>query len=339
MNEPPSRNPTLDDVAALAGVSTATVSRYLNNPKVVAQATAARIAEAIGKTGYIPNLLAGGLASSRSKMVAVLIPHLTDSIFNDTIQTMAEQLAAAGSTVMMGLSGVDSERTDELILAAMGRRVDAIISTAPLGAQTRALVGRFPGLFIQIWELPDDPPGLAVGFSHEAVGRDVARFVHSRGYQRPLLVTAQGARARVRSAGFQAEWASLRTEPAGAGQAVAELAVDIPSRFGHARRLFAQLRRHDPMPDVVVCGSDYLAQGLIVEAQAAGLRVPEDLAVIGFGNASLAGDMRPTITTIDIDGARIAREAIAAIRQHEAGMGLPCRKIDVGFRLIARESA
>ena len=333
MNEPSSRNPTLDDVATLAGVSTATVSRYLNNPKVVAAATAERIREAITQTGYIPNLLAGGLASSKSKMVAVLIPHLTDSIFNDTIQTMAEELASAGTTVMLGLTGVTAERTDELILAAMGRRVDAIISTAPLGPQTRELVERFPGLFIQIWEIPENPPGIAVGFHHREVGRDVARFLQSRGYRRPVLATAEGTRARMRTDGFIEEWRAL------GGGAVREVEVDIPSRFGHARRIFSEMRRMDELPDVVVCGSDYLAQGLIVEAQAAGLRVPDQLAVMGFGNSNIAGDMRPTITTVDIDGARIAREAIAAIRQHEAGAKPMVRCVDVGFRLIARESA
>ena len=118
-----------------------------------------------------------------------------------------------------------------------------------------------------------------------------------------------------------------------------EAEVHIPSRFGHARRVFAEMRRLPELPDVVVCGSDYLAQGLIIEAQAAGLRVPENLAVIGFGNSSIAGEMRPTITTIDIDGARIAREAIAAIHRHTAGENLKHQSIDVGFRLIARESA
>jgi LacI family gluconate utilization system Gnt-I transcriptional repressor len=333
MNEIANRNPTLDDVAALASVSTATVSRYLNNPKVVASATGERIREAIAQTGYIPNLLAGGLASQKSKMVAVLIPHLTDSIFNDTIQPMAEELASAGTTVMMGLTGVTQEQTDQLILAAMGRRVDAIISTAPMGPQTRDLIERFPGLFIQIWELPEDPPQLAVGFSHRDVGRDVARFLQSRGYRRPLVVTADGLRARMRSEGFLEEWQAL------GGGNVPELWVEVPSRFGHARRIFADMRRMAELPDVVVCGSDHLAQGVIVEAQAAGLRVPDQLAVMGFGNAQIAGDMRPTITTVDIDGARIAREAIAAIRQHSAGGKLLVNKVDVGFRLIARESA
>lgn len=333
MSENNGRNPTLDDVALHAGVSSATVSRYINNPSVVAAATAERIRAGIAATGYIPNLLAGGLASSKSKMVAVLIPHLVDSMFNDTIEAMVSELSAAGMTVMLGLTGVSPARTAELIHAALSRRVDAIISTGPLSEETVEQVRRSPALFIQLWELPEDPPGLAIGFSHRDAGRDIARFLIARGYSRPHFVTAEGARARIRRDGFMEEW------QAQGGGPVSEAEVHIPSRFGHARRVFADMRRLDALPDVVVCGSDYLAQGLIIEAQAAGLRVPDNLAVIGFGNSSIAGDMRPTLTTVDIDGARLAREAIAAIRRHSAGESLSTRSIDVGFRLIARESA
>ncbi len=327
------RAPTLDAVAIHAGVSSATVSRFINNPKVVAPATAERIRAAIAATGYIPNLLAGGLASSKSKMVAVLIPHLVDSIFNDTIEAMVEELAAAGFTVMLGLTGVSAERTGELIRAALSRKVDAIISSGPLGPDIPDLVRRNSALFIQIWELPEDPPGLAIGFSHRDAGRDIARFLVSRGYRRPHLITANGARAHIRRDGFIEEWSALGGGP------VTQAQVEIPSRFGHARRIFADIRRLPEMPDVVVCGSDYLAQGLIVEAQSAGLRVPDTFGVVGFGSAAIAGEMRPTITTVDIDGARIAREAIAAIRSHGEGHRLAGRSIDVGFRLIARESA
>lgn len=333
MSDSDSRNPTLDDVAQLAGVSAATVSRYVNSPKVVARSTADRIRSAIAETGYIPNLLAGGLASSKSKMVAVLIPHLVNSIFNDTIEAMVAELSAAGLNVMLGLTGPDAERSDELIRGALSRRVDAIISTGPLSEATVSLVQRSPALFLQIWELPEDPPGLAIGFSHRDAGRDIARFLAARGYRRPHVITATGVRARLRRDAFVEEWASQ------VGGEVTHADVSIPSRFGQARRIFADLRRLPVAPDVVVCGSDYLAQGLIVEALAAKLRVPDDLAVVGFGNSSLAGDMRPTITTVDIDGARIAREAIAAIRRHTAGEGQDHRAIDVGFRLIARESA
>lgn len=325
--------PTLDDVAVRAGVSSATVSRYVNNPKMVAASTAERISAAIAEVGYIPNLLAGGLATSKSRMVAVLIPHLVDSIFNDTIEAMVEELSAGGFTVMLGLTGVSASRTNALIRAALSRKVDAIISTGPIDASIPPLVKRSTTMFIQIWELPEHSVGLAIGFSHRDAGRDMARFLISRGYRLPHLVTADGARARIRRDGFVEEWQAL-----GGGE-VTDAAVDIPSRFGHGRRVFADIRRLPQMPDVVVCGSDYLAQGLIVEAQAAGLRVPDDLAVVGFGNSSIAGEMRPTITTMDVDGRRIAREAIAAIRRHGEGAALPDHPIDVGFRLIARESA
>lgn len=326
------KTPRLDEVAAHAGVSTATVSRFLNNPGMVAAATAERIRAGIAATGYIPNLLAGGLASSRSRLVAVLIPHLEDSIFNDTIERMSNELTAAGTNVMLGLTGVDANRTEDLVRAAISRRADAVISTGPLNDTIRDLVRRSKTTFIQIWELPEDPVDIAVGFSHRDAGRDIARFVVTRGYRRPHLITANGARAQMRRDGFVEEW-----EAQGGGP-VTDDRVDIPSRFGHARRAYSVIRRLDVQPDVVVCGSDHLAQGLIIEAQAAGLKVPDDLAILGFGNSHLAGEMRPTITTVDIDGSRIAREAIAALRRRADGKEVE-RVVDVGFRLIARESA
>jgi LacI family transcriptional regulator, gluconate utilization system Gnt-I transcriptional repressor len=328
----PDKAPTLDDVAARSGVSSATVSRYLNNPVVVKPATSERIRTAISETGYIPNLLAGGLASSRSRMVAVLIPHMQDSIFNDTIERMSEELTSSGNNVLLGLTGVDLDRTEQVIRAALSRRVDAIISTGPVSQSIVDLVRRSKTLFLQIWELPEDPIDIAIGFSHSNVGCEVARFVHARGYRRPHLVTADGKRAAMRRDGFVEEWKkNSRAVPS-------EDSVDIPSRFSQARGVFARLRRLDPSPDVVICGSDHLAQGLIVEAEAAGLKVPEDLAIIGFGNSSIADAMRPTITSVDIDGIRIAREAIAAIRCRAEGRPTE-RIVDVGFRLIARESA
>jgi hypothetical protein len=90
---PSARVPRLEDVAVRAKVSAATVSRFLNTPGVVAEATAARIREAIAATGYVQNLAAGGLASSRSRLIAVLVPDIAQSIFNDTVEAMIGELA------------------------------------------------------------------------------------------------------------------------------------------------------------------------------------------------------------------------------------------------------
>lgn len=329
---PQPKAPTLNDVAREASVSAATVSRFLNSPNVVAEETGVRIRAAIDKTGYIPNGLAGDLATNKSRMVAVLIPHLENSLFNDMIERMVGEMTASGNNVMIGLTGTSPERAESLVRAALSRRVDAIISTGPASDPVVNLVGRSRTLFIQVWELPDDPVGVAIGFSHEDAGRDIARFLASRGYNKPHVVTADSPRARDRRNGFFSEWEALGFSPP------SESVTDMPTRFGHARRVFADIRRLDDRPDVVVCGSDHLAQGMIVEAQAAGLRVPDDLGVIGFGNNTISGEMRPTITSVDVDGARIAREVMAAIGRHQEGREFLTRRIDVGFRLIARES-
>ncbi len=148
-----------------------------------------------------------------------------------------------------------------------------------------------------------------------------------------MLTVADGARARQRRDGFIDEWRK-------AGGRVPDVVdVPLPTRFGHARLVWRQLSQLEAKPDVVVCGSDMLAQGVIIEAQAAGVRVPDQLAVVGFGNLSIAGDMRPSITTVDVDGARIGREAVSVLRRRAAGEQIVQRVIDVGFRLIARESA
>jgi LacI family gluconate utilization system Gnt-I transcriptional repressor len=194
----------------------------------------------------------------------------------------------------------------------------------------RLLRKRCP-VVIETWGLPRDPIDIAVGFSHDAVGVAVARFLMERGYQRPHLVVGDGQRARARRDGFLREWS------AAGGATPTEIITPLPSRFGHARLCGGTWRNSasNPMP----CGSDILAPGIIVEAQAAGLRVPGDLAVVGFGNLQVASDMRPTITTVDVDGARIGREAVAVLRRHAAGQRPSERLIDVGFRIIARESA
>ena len=113
------RIPKLEDVALIAGVSSATVSRFFNNPGMVATATADRIREAVATTHYVPNLMAGGLASSRSRLVALLVPDVAQSIFNATVEAMVDELSASGDIVMLGLTGVDNARMQPLISAAL----------------------------------------------------------------------------------------------------------------------------------------------------------------------------------------------------------------------------
>lgn len=327
------RNPRLDDVAVRAGVSAATVSRFLNNPGVVAAATGARIRDAIEETGYIQNLAAGALATSRSRIIAALVPDIAQSIFNDTVEAMIDELAGDGNSVMLSLTGPDNHRLTREINMALARRVDAIILTGIVSEPETRQKLRSAGItVIETWGLPEDPIDIAIGFSHRAVGEELARFLRARGYRRPHLVVPRSTRSERRASGFTTRWMH------DGGPEPTRLEVNVPSHFGQGRLSYRALADLSERPDVVVCGSDWIAQGLIVEAQSAGIRVPDQLAVVGFGNLRMAGDMRPTITSVDVDGARIAREVIRVLRARAAGQDTDSF-IDVGFRVIARESA
>lgn len=328
-----SRTPRIDDVAAIAGVSPATVSRYLNMPEIVAPATAARISEAIEKTGYVQNLAAGALAGNRSRLIAVLVPDIAQSIFNDTVEAMIEVLSRDRNSVMLALTGPDNSRLVREINMALAHRVDAIVLTGIVSdEETREKLRAAKVTVIETWGLAEDPIDVSVGFSHTAAGEELARFLRSRGYRRPHLIVPRSPRAERRASGFIMRWTH------DGGQEPTRLEVNVPSHFGQGRLSYRALAELPEMPDVVVCGSDWIAQGLIVEAQAAGIRVPDQLAVTGFGNLRLAGDMRPTITSVDIDGAHIAREVMRVLRARAMGEKVE-QIIDVGFRVIARESA
>jgi len=292
------------------------------------------VQRAIAELGYIQNMTAGSLAGARSRIVSVLVPGIANSIFNEATEQLETELVAGGDTVMLGMTGGKDEKMLPHIHAALRRRVDAIIITGIISSpEARSLLSRRPITVIETWGLPDDPIDISIGFSHEAIGAALAEFARERGYRRPHLITARGSRAPLRRNGFVAAWTSAGGAPP------TESMVDIPSRFGHARGAFREINALDPRPDLIVTGSDWLAQGLVLEARIAGMRVPDDLGVIGFGNLAIAGEMRPTITTVDVHGAQIGRETIKILRTRAEGGTVPARHIDTGFEIIARESA
>lgn len=327
------RAATLQDVADRVGVATSTVSRFLSNPSIVAKATGERIQAAIEEVGYIPNSAAASLALKRSRVIALLIPQFSNTLFDTTIDLITTELHDDGYTVLLGLTGWGSDRIESLVRAAISRQVEAIIIGLPVPDEVRKLIERSGITYIHMWDIPDNPIDIAIGFSHEEAGAELARFVANRGYVRPHLLTADSPRAKLRSEAFKKEWQKLfETEPT-------DQCLAVPSRFDQARGAFANMRRMDEMPDVVLCASDMLAQGIIVEASAAGLKVPDDIAVVGFGNAAIAGEMRPTITTVEIDGRRLAQESLQVLRDRLEGKGLEKKTVDLGFTIIGRESA
>jgi LacI family gluconate utilization system Gnt-I transcriptional repressor len=122
------------------------------------------------------------------------------------------------------------------------------------------------------------------------------------------------------------------------GRDVPTAVVPAPSNMARGREALAALLRQDPRLEAVCCSSDQLAQGVIVEALARGLRVPEDLAVCGFGDADFAAHMEPALTTVHVDGAAIGRTAARLIVDRCDGQTAAEPIVDVGFRIVERAS-
>ena len=325
----PPKSATLHDVAREAGVSLITASRALSNPSMVSEKTIARVRKAVEATGYIPNLLAGGLKSKRSLMVAALVPSISIAQFLPTVQALTEDLDTAGYQLILGQSGYDQSREDALLNTMISRRPDGIVVTGLVRSQgARERLGRLGIPVVETWDLSDRPVDMVVGFSHLKVGSAVAGYFLGKGWYRIGIATGDDYRASMRREGFLSV----------VGRDVPTAVVSAPSSLELGRRALGELLQKDPTLQAVYCSSDQLAQGVVAEAQARGLRIPEDLAVCGFGDADFAAHMEPSLTTVHVDGAAIGRLAARLIVERCRGQTVDQRVIDVGFRIIERQS-
>ncbi len=337
-NRPPRVRPknrtqdvTIDRIAAEAGVSAATISRYFNNPQMLSPGTASRVREVVDRHAFVPNLLAGGLASSRTQVVAVVIPTISNSIFSSTVQAISDSLARQEFGVVLALSGAHDEYVDRQLTSTIGHRPNGIILTgATLDSVTRARLLSSGIPTIETWDLPVNPMDMVVGFSHEAVGRTIGRFVVRSGRKRVLIVSAGGARAIARRAGLAGVLRRHRLpQPA---------VVSFPGQttFGHGRIAIAEHLDSGGKPDLVICSSDWAAHGVLDELRRRRINVPRDIGVVGFGDLGFAAELDPPLTTVRIDGSAIGAHAATMLMKRAQGQRVGQKVVDVGFDLVLR---
>ncbi len=324
---------TLHDVAKLAGVAPITASRALNTPGQVSAEVLKKVSEAVARTGYVPNRLAGGLASTRSRLVAAVVPTISGPVFLETVQSLTEALAEQGYQLMLGQAGYAGNREDALLDAIIGRRPDGIVLTGILHSdqgRRRLLASGIP--VVETWDLTPTPIDMLVGFSHVKVGRAVAAFLHAKGRRHLAVVAGDDERASRRLDAFRAAAGALGLPP------VQQVVVPAPTTLKSGRRALAELLQATPAIDAVFCSSDLLALGVLTQAQACGVPVPGRLAVVGFGDLEFAADLHPALTTVHINGAAIGRQAAQFIVDRAEGRSVAQRVIDIGFSIIDRQS-
>ena len=329
-----SHAPTLDDVARVSGLSPITISRALNNPHMVRAKTIERVREAVELTGYIPNMLAGGLVSRRSRLIAAVVPQLHNAMFVDTVQGLSDQLAVHGYHLLLCLTGYSEQREEDLVSAILSRRPDGIVLTGITHSQTlkkRLLSAAIP--IVETWDLTPTPIDMLVGFSHEKIGTQTGQYLLDKGYRRYGLVFANDERAALRRKGIlDVLYRNGVTDIASAPE------QPTPATLDQGRQGLSQLLAEGHQLDAIVCSSDALAQGVIIEAKQRGISIPSELAVMGFGDLNFAASFSPAISTIHIDKQAIGIQAANALVAKIQGHPLTDRIIDVGFELVERET-
>jgi len=324
---------TLHDVAKLAGVAPITASRALNTPNQVSVEVRRKVGDAVARTGYLPNLLAGGLASRRSRLVAAVVPTIAGPVFLETVQSLTEALAERGYQLMLGQAGYGGGREDALLEAIIGRRPDGIVLTGILHSaegRKRLMASGIP--VVETWDLTPTPIDMLVGFSHVEVGRAVAAHLHGKGRSRLAVVAGDDERAARRGQAFVAAALALGLrEPR-------IVTVPAPTTLRSGRQALATLVRDASDTDAVFCSSDQLALGVLTEARVRGWAVPGRLAVIGFGDQEFSADLEPALSSVRIRGDAIGRQAAQFIVDRVEGRAVPERVIDIGFSIIERQS-
>jgi LacI family gluconate utilization system Gnt-I transcriptional repressor len=330
---------TLRDVAKLAGVAPITASRALNTPNAVSDAILQRVRDAVERTGYVPNMLAGGLASRKSRLVAAVVPTIAGSVFLEMVQSLTASLAQSGYQLMLGQSGYADSREDELLEAIIGRRPDGVVLTGIMRSEQgrrRLMASGIP--VVETWDLTPTPIDMLVGFSHEKIGEAVAQYLHKCGRRQVATISANDERAARRNKAFSETAVALAMVQQGAG-AVPNWIVPAPSTVASGRAGLRELLLRHPGIDAVFCSSDIMALGVITEAQAMGIRIPEQLAVVGVGDQTFAKDLEPSLTTVRIDGTAIGSIAAGFIIERAGDRVVTDRVVDIGFSIIERASS
>ncbi|WP_229262468.1 LacI family DNA-binding transcriptional regulator [Duganella radicis] len=324
---------TLIDVAKSAGVSPITVSRALNEPHLVKPATLAKVQEAVKRTGYVKNMLAGGLASSRSKLVALVLPTISTQTFADMVQGATDRLTAAGYQLLLGIVGYETWREEMLVETVLSRRPDGVILTGSLHTDsTRQRLLQIGTPVVETWDMTPHPIDMVIGFSHEEVGHSCAAHLLEQGYRRFGMLTANDPRAGQRNQGFQVALARQGIN------VVASRQMPAPGGLPQGRLGAVALLDEHPEIDAIFCSSDTLAHGVLIEAQSRGLRVPEDLAIMGFGDLNFSGYTNPPLSTVKVDGAKIGALSAQALLDRLNGDDSAERIVNTGFELIQRGS-
>jgi LacI family gluconate utilization system Gnt-I transcriptional repressor len=327
----------MKEIARRAGVAPMTVSRVLTDPDKVLPETRARVMAVIEREGFIRNQLASSMRSSR-RIVGTMVPPLINSGIAEQVQGMSDACHAAGYQLLLIQGDFDVEAEEEAIRALLGWQPAGLILQAFVqSAAARQLLVASGTAVVEISEVRGrEPIDLAVGVSNFDTAHAMTCHLVDKGYRRIGFVSTPvhgNDRLQQRRIGY-------RQALLDRGHVYPEsLEVEVPiTPLGGAEAL-ALLSERDSTLDVIFCSSDTLAIGAVQECHRRGWKVPERLAIAGYGDIDLAAQLFPRLTTLKVERYEMGRQAVEQLRRRLAGeQDLP-RVMAIGFAIVDRESA
>jgi len=290
-----------------------------------------RVRAALAQTGYVPNKQAGLLASGISNVVAALLPNLANSIFAETAQGLSDGLQAAGFELLIASTGYSLDREEVQLRAVLGWQPAALVVTGrrhSAGAQALLARAQAAGTpVIEIWDHHPPEPGALrttftqIGFNHDDVGRAMAEHLLRAGHRRLAYVdsgVAEDYRAHERGIAFAAAAQA-------AGAQVTVVVAPAGDAFDAGRQVFGELVRAGP-PRITAAAfaNDHLACGALLEATRRKVRVPQHLALLGFGDFAIARQLSPALSSVQLPrhaiGSETARSLLDALRLGKAAV-------------------
>jgi len=311
--------PTLEDVARVAAVSTATASRCINEPHKVSEKTRERVLKVIKQLHYSPNFGARAIAANRTNTYGAVIPTMENAIFARGIEAFQKTLLAQNATMLVTSSSYDPEQEERQIRTMVARGADGLL-----------LIGRDrdPEIYtflsernipvVLAWTYSNSPERAYVGFDNRAAMKKLAQKAIAKGHRALAFVsgkTVVNDRARDRIAGVKDALLEAGINPKSMNVVETEYSI----RGG--REAFLKVMAGISRPSLVMCGNDVLAVGAVQGAHEAGLDVPRDISITGFDDIELATVIHPTLTTVHVphrEMGRIAAETLLVMAREDA---------------------
>jgi LacI family transcriptional regulator len=326
---------TINEIAREAGVSTATVSRVFNKPDKVRKATREAVLAVTERHHYVAHGLAGGLASRRSRLLGLVIPTVSNSIYGSSTQAVQQAAQKAGYTVLVGVSDFSEGREADLIHQLVSRRVEGLVLTGERrSAAVYEKIIRNGCPFVITWKLTRSQDRPSVSFDNAKAAISAVKHLLALGHRRIGLVcgrTDLNDRALQRRIAFEQtlRGAGISPDP--------ELMFERGFEFIEGRAAMHRMLQLASPPTAVFCANDIQAIGALSECRDAGLSVPDQISIVGFDDLPIAQYITPKLTTVRVPaqemGDRAARHLIAAI---EAGE--PVLPLELSTDLVIRDT-